>query len=614
MAVLVLLVLVALIVLAVRLSKRGAGPGQLSAHVVRSALTYVLLLAGLVVTAIGLAGLLGQLLGQFGVGGTVLAGGSAEAARNAALVTVGLPVVAALGVMQRRALRSFPEERDRPGWTLCVTVASLLSLLVAMTSAQICLDWLFGTEPADPWALGRFVVWSLVWGLVWWIDRAITPAARRQPHLLVGSLLGLVYVAVGLANLLGGTAALLLGLQRETLTDRAAPALAGLAAFAVGVPVWLLYWWRTARGGPRSRAWLSYLVLTGMGGAVAALVGAVVAVDDVLVWFLGSPAVSRAEVHFRSTPYAVATAAVGVLVLRYHDQLLRTAVDRRDAVLQVRAYLLSAIGLVAAAVGAGVLVTAVVDAATRGTAVVSHPADTALLAVALLVIALPLWASTWWSVQRFCRADPEGDRAATSRRLYLAGLTGIGSLAALGALVTAVYLLFEDLFAGSLGLATLRGMRFALGVLVPATLVAGYHAVLLRAERGAVQGGQHRHPRSVVLVGPRDAHLASQVSRVIGASVDSWPRTDVEEPAWSVADVAALVGAYPGQDVLVVSGPDGLRALPVQRRGPHAAPVEDRPVTPLEESPRTVIEEAPRTVIEEAQTSPITDGGRSGMQ
>jgi hypothetical protein len=562
---------------AVRAAGRRSG-GRQPARAVRSVVVYVLLFAVLVVSAVGVAGLLGQLLVRTGLGGQELVDGAAEAARNGAFVTVGVPVLAVLGLIQRRALRADPAERRGLGWTVYVTAASLISLLVVMTAAQVCLSWWFGTSPGDPWAVGRLVVWAGVWAGHWWIDSTVTPSSRRAPHLLIGSGLGLVYAAVGLTITLGAAAALLLGLQDRMLTDRTAPILDGLTALVVGVPVWFVYWWRGGRRAERGAAWLSYLLLTGpVAAGIAAVVGAVVALDDVLVWFLGSPDSPRATDQFRGTPFAVATALVGLLVLRYHDTLLQTApADRRGEVRHVRGYALALTGVVTGAVGTGVLVTAAVDAITRSAALVTgHPMNAALLGVTMLAVAVPLWAWTWRSLQRACRTEPSTElpgpeRSAGSRRIYLVALTGVGSLATLGALVTVVYLLFHDLFAGTVALTTLRGMRFAIGVLVAAALIAGYHGVVLRAEHTWAQREQHPHPRSVLLVGPHDPDLARQVSRAVGTWVDSWPRTDVEEPVWSAADVAALVDAYPGQDVLVVSDPAGLHAIPLQRHRRHA--------------------------------------------
>jgi hypothetical protein len=579
---------------AVRAFGRRSG-GQQSGRALRSVILYVLLFAALVVSAIGVAGLLGQLLVRAGLGGQTLVDGAAEAARNGAFVTVGLPLLIVLGWLQRRALRSDPAERRGFGWTAYATVASLTCLLIATSSAQACLSWWFGTGgSSDPRALGRLVVWAGVWAAHWRIDSTVTPASRRAPHLLLGSLIGLGYLAVGLANTLGASAALLLGLQERTLTDRAAPILGGLTALVVGAPVWFVYWWRSARRAQRGTGWLSYLLLTGpVAAGIAAVIGAVIALDDVLVWFLGTPGNPQATDHFRGTPYAVATALVGLLVLRYHDTMLRTAPDDRGAeVRHVRGYALGAVGVVTGAIGTGVLVTAAVDAITRSAALATgHPMNTALLGVAMLAVAVPPWAVAWPSLQRACRAEhaaepvaepvaaPAGpqpvaiaaiERSATSRRVYLVALTGIGSLVTLGALVTVVYLLFQDLFAGTVALTTLRGMRFGIGVLVAAALVAGYHGVVLRGEHRWSRREQHPHPRSVLLVGPHDPDLARQVSRAVGTLVDSWPRTDVEEPAWSATDVAALVDAYPDQDVLVVSDPTGLHAIPLQRQRRHA--------------------------------------------
>jgi hypothetical protein len=198
--------------------------------------------------------------------------------------------------------------------------------------------------------------------------------------------------------------------------------------------------------------------------------------------------------------------------------------------------------------------------------------DLALVGVAVLVVGLPLWWVAWRSAQRSCRVDPVPERASVTRRSYLLSLTGVGVLVAVGSLLAAVYLLFEDLFAGAVTLATFRSMRYALGVLVVSAGIAGAHAALFRTER-ALNPHVVRRTRFVVLVGNTDQALAHEVAHVTGARVLSWPRTDGLAQTWTAADVARLVAASPGPDVVVLDGPQGLLAIPVDRTRSDVAAV-----------------------------------------
>ncbi|RPF27068.1 hypothetical protein [Georgenia muralis] len=83
-------------------------------------------------------------------------------------------------------------------------------------------------------------------------------------------------------------------------------------------------------------------------------------------------------------------------------------------------------------------------------------------------------------------------------------------VAAVVALVVAAYLLPEDLLAGELSGDTARDMRYALGVLVATAAVSAYHGSVFRQDRELVPPTPEllAGPRSVVLVGPADDHLA----------------------------------------------------------------------------------------------------------
>ncbi len=588
---LLLLVVVVVIVgvLVSRAAARRSGGTSARAPALRMLFSYVLLYGLVVVTSIGAAGLVGQLLDRLGTSGAFVAG-SVEAARNGAFVVVGLPLCVLVALRVRRSLLTEPAERASLGWTGYVTAVSATSLVVAMVAAHDSLVWALGVGPQDPRAVGRVLVWSLVWLVHWRLDRALTPTMRAEPHLLLGSAIGLATTAVGVVGVVGNTLDLAFGLQRETFVDPQDQLRRAVSTLVVGGCVWALYWWRHASTASRGPLWHGYALLAGtVAGTVTAVVGAAWTLSSVLVWFLGDPESTTAATHFRSTPHVLAVAGVGTFLWWYHTGLLghpgRSAQSGRTEVHRVRDYGSAAVGILACAVGGALLVVALVDAVTRSVAVAgTAPVNLALTAVAIVAPGLPLWWLAWRSAQRSCLADPGSERASVSRRIYLVSLTGVGVLVAVGSLVGTVYLLFEDLFAGAMTLGTLRSMRFVLGVLVASAGVAGAHAALFRTER-ALYPHVARRPRFVILVGSADQALARQVAQATAARVLSWPRTDGVEQAWSAQEVVRLVAASPGPDVVVVNGPRGLRAIPVDRtRGDVAAvtvpasPPSDHPV------------------------------------
>jgi len=534
----------------------------------RAVFTYLLLFVGVIVSAMGAAGLTGQLLDR--LGNSALVAGSAEAARNVAFLVVGVPLATGLGLRVRTLLRTDPAERTSFAWSVYVGLASTVSLVVAMIAIHDSLVWAFGVGPRDPYAVGQAIVWSLVWLVHARLDRVLTPAAGARAHLLAGSAIGLATTAVGLVGVVGNSLDITLGLQLDEFVEPRDQLRRALATLLVGAAAWTVSWWFGAARGTPDLLGNAYALVAGtFAGTVTAVIGATWVLTDVLVWFVGSPETSQASDHFRVTPHAGTAALVGVLLWWYHTGLLGrpgpTAVSGRSELHRVRDYGAAVIGMIAAAVGGVLLVAALVESVTRSVAIAgASTANLALVGVVLVVLGLPIWWAAWRSTRSACHADPGAERASTTRRVYLVGLTGVGVLVGVGALVGVVYLLFRDLFEGTVSAETVRSMRYPLGILVVAAAIAGGHATLTRSER-ALRPAAERRARFVVLAGPQDPALGRQVAHATGARVLSWPRTDGVDPPWSAEEVVRLVAASAGPDVVVVQGPSGLIAVPVDR-------------------------------------------------
>jgi hypothetical protein len=525
--------------------------------------TYLVLYGLVVVSGVGVAGLLGQLLDR----GRLVAATPEESARNAAFVAVGLPLAVALAVWVRRSVVRDARERESLVWAGYLTVASLTALIVAMTAAHDTLAWAVGVEPYSGHALGRLVVWSGLWGCHWWVDLRLTPDGHSLPHLLAGSLAGLATATMGFVGLLAGVLVQVLGLAGQALVPTGDRILRGAVTFVVGACVWLVYWARTAVRRERSPLWTAYVLLAGIGGsAVLGLIGAGRTLFDALVWLAGRPETTQAAIHFRSAPTALAAAAAGLTVWTYHRAVLgESGRHPRTDVRRVFEYLMAGIGLLTGAAGAVLLIVGVDDTVTRSASLAGTPAVNVVLGGAtLLVVGASVWGWQWHRTQAILRTAPQDEAAATARRIYLLLLTGVGVLVALGALLTGVFLAFSDALAGGLALETMRRIRYPIALLLVAGVVAAYHALVYRRERAVAQAAAH-HPQFVLLVGPDDPDLARAVARDVGGRVRSWPRTDRADATWSAADVTALVRAADADNVVVVSDADGLHAIPVDR-------------------------------------------------
>lgn len=556
-----------LVTVAVRRMSGRAPERSPDGQVLRRFFQYALLYGLLVVVGVGLSGLLGRLLER----DVLLAVDTAELARNLAFTVVGVPVFVGLALWSRRRLAADADEARSFGWAFYITAASVTSLLVAMSNLGQVLEWAVRLRAYDGRALAAFLVWGASWGAHWWLDTRITPREHTRLHRLAGSLIGLVTAATGLAAVLAGSVRVLVDLGGDALlAGTGNPPLQGLVTLSVGGAVWLVYWVRTAARQERDALWSAYVLLTGVaGGLVTAIIGASTLAYSLLVWVIGDPRAADAGTHFQSAPTEAAAAVVGLLVWWYHQALLPRAGTRaRTEVDRVYEYLMAGIGLLAAAAGLTTAVVALIEAATGQERVVvgASSVNTFLAAATLVAVGAPLWWVYWRRIRVAAAAAPVAELGSRVRRAYLLLLFGLGGIAAVVALLTGVFVFFEDAVGGSLGTETIRRMRFAIGVLLTTATIAAYHWTVYRADRahGPVAVPAHG-PHFVLLVGASDPGLAHEVARRTRGRVQAWSRTDDDLPPLSVdAVMGALEGTTAGE-VIVMSDVGGVRAIPVHR-------------------------------------------------
>lgn len=557
--------IIALIVVAIRKAMEKGGGLEGGGHGVRRFFQYLLLLGLLIISAIGLSGLLGRLL----EGETLVRADQAGLARNLTFVLIGLPLFVGVALWSRRRMAEDPTEVKSLGWGFYITVASIVALVVAMFAFHDVLEWVFQVERYDGNALARFVIWGAAWAVHWFADARITPPARSQVHRLAGSLIGLGTAAVGLTAVLSEALELLLFPEtQEIIAGDDYGLLRGVITILVGAPVWLIYWLRTASRAERTPLWNGYVLVFGVGGGLAtAIAAASTLVYQVLVWLVGDPGAPDAAEHFSDAPMAIGAAAMGILVWWYHHAVLEEAgVEGRTEPRRVYEYLMAATGLLAAAAGLATLLVAFIEAlaGTSDVIVGDGATNTLLAAVTLLVVGGPVWWFYWRRIQKETRADPAEEHASPTRRIYLYILFGVGGVAAVIALIAGVFIFLEDVFEETLGMETLRGVRFAVGVLLTTGAIAGYHWVVYRADR-EVAPVAGRGPRYVLLVGPADGEIVGQVRRRTGGRVQVWPRTDGRGRPWSVDEVTEALSATAEEEVVVIAGEDGLEVVPVDR-------------------------------------------------
>lgn len=578
-ALLVPVLLVAVVLLGVRRARGEDGDVPADGHAVRRIFQYALLYGLAVVVAVGLAGLLGRLLGP----ATLARSDEVALARDLAFTAVGGPLLAVVAMWSRRTIARDPGEGRSLGWPVYVTAASLTALVMAVTGADSVLSWALGLQAYSGLAPAQVVVWGGMWATHRWIDGRVTQPEHTCVHQLAGSLIGLVTGATGLGALLAGALRVLWGLDAGDMLHGGSDAiLQGLVTAVTGAVVWWVYWLRNGSRFEREPLWHAYVLLAGVaGGVVTAIVAFSTLGYTGLVWVFGDPGVRVAAYHFAGAPGRTAAVAVGLLVWWYHQAVLRRAgAGRRTEVTRVYEYLMSGVGLLAAVGGLTTVVAALADALAGATFAGGSTVNTLLAGVTLLAVGGPVWGLYWRRIQAATDAAVAEEVASPTRRVYLSVLVGVGAVATVVALVVAAYLLFTDIVRGGVGAETLRRMRYAIGVLLSAPSIAAYHWTVRRTGRGRAPATTRTSgPSYVLLLGPADRATAQDVAHRTHGRVDAWTRTDDDGPAWTADDVMTALADHPADEVVVLAESGRLRAVPVRRRADAdgAAPAPSAP-------------------------------------
>jgi hypothetical protein len=561
---LVPIAVIALVVYGIRNIRSGEAHGALQGHSVRRFFQYLLLYGLIVVSALGLSGLLGRVLER----STLVVADKTDLARNLSFVVVGIPLYVVLAFWTRRRFTEDPSEAKSFGWGFYVTITSVTSLVIGMFALHDMVAWSVRIEGFRAPALSRLIVWGGVWGLHWWVHLRSIPLANSRVHYLLGSTIALGTVVVGVDQLISGAIQRIWNFGGDAIfVSHGDPILQGAVTLIVGAPVWYLYWIRNYSKATRDPLWLAYVLLVGVGGGlIMTVVSASTVLYSTLVWFIGDAGTTAAATHFHNVPTAFGAVCIGLITWWYHHAMLEE--DRRATrteVQRVYEYLMAGIALLAAAGGVAMILVALVEALTSSSVISGSGATNALLAAAtLLVVGSPVWWIFWHRIQNFIAKFPVEEHFSPTRRIYLFILFGLGGIVAVVTLLVGVFFVFDDIFKGSFGQETMRRIRFALSILITTGAIAGYHWLVYRSERDLMVIGA-QGPRLVILVGPKDGELAQTISKLTGGRVQSWTRKDDQVGTWSEEEVVHALEQSKDEAMILIAGAKGMQVIPVER-------------------------------------------------
>ncbi|MGO4186615.1 DUF5671 domain-containing protein [Pseudarthrobacter sp. TAF60_1] len=543
--------------------RSAAGSAQTT---LRRLILYVLLFALVVITAVGLSGLLERL---FSTGAVVASADVAGVARSLAFTLIGGPLAALLWWLVWRRLDD-PAERGSVGWGFYLSAVYAVSLISAVTGFLGTAASFIGSQ-VTPWysPLSNGIVWAGIW--IWhrwmWRHPLKQPVALEDVPAVIGWVFGLLVGGVAAINALGTLLDVAVRGQ-VSLTPEVEgwwqPILRAVVWTVGGIAVW---WWHWFRGGGRKmRTDLVDVAIVGVGifaAGITALGGA-----GVVVFVLLRTAFDRsAPVSELLAPLgpALAAAAIGLLIWRFHRV---SGTQRSVGTRRAGRLVTSGVALAAAATGIGVVINAALAMAVSPLA--GGGTRTLLLGgISSLVVGGPVWWRAWSPT----RQPQTADEIPPGRRVYLIVFFGISAVVALVALLVIGFRLFEFLLGETTGASLLERIRAPLGLLVSAGLVAGYHFAQWRRERtllAAASAASTRTVEQVILVTASNAKpLSEAIAAATGARVTVWKRADaggtlpagpLSEDGLTERVVSALAGVTAAHILLVIGSSNGRSA------------------------------------------------------
>ena len=562
-----LLIMIAVVVLVIRKVSKRATSSSNTAQPVRLFFQYALAFGLFMIVTVGLAGLLSRALDV----SNIVNADQSSLASNLAFVVVGGPLLAGIIIWLRNSLRENPSEGHGLIPTFFATLAAIVSLLVFLSSAIAALHNVISGDEVLGSTLGRTIVWGTALILVLKISNSVIPKNDFRIQYFVGSFITALAALIGLVQVLGGVLALLLSQQTFFDTQKLAlvspdnPIGIGLGTLVMSGALWIYYWIKNANTNKSDTLWLAYVLIAGVGGTlVIAITSLSISLYQVLVWFVGEPASQNAGEHFASIPQSVATAFAGFLFWWYHKSLLPNESERTD-VQRTYEYLVSAISLIASAIGISIVIVALIESLTSQVQLAGAGAINTLLgAGTVIVVAGPVWWHFWSRIQSIARAESNAEHSSPVRRIYLFLLFGVGGIVAIVSLITIVVQLFDGILSSNLGANTFSEMRFAIGILISTGIVAGYHWEIYRHEK-SVEVSFATTATNVLLVGPTSPELIQKLKAATGAKVSFLQRADASELVWPTEHVIELVAQSKEHDLLILLEATGVKVVPVTR-------------------------------------------------
>ncbi len=168
----------------------------------------------------------------------------------------------------------------------------------------------------------------------------------------------------------------------------------------------------------------------------------------------------------------------------------RNAAGRLLATRRVYRYLVAGLGLGTLAVGLVISVAVVLGLLAPASGQLLRASqwwrNPLTLAITLLVVGTPLWSFYWFGAQRDAKTAPREEGSALSRRVFLYLVFGIAVLLSLGNLIALLFIFLRALLDGQLSPQLVYEAKWAIGMLLMAGAISGYYWLVLREHQRTI--------------------------------------------------------------------------------------------------------------------------------
>lgn len=559
-----LIITLGVIVLVIRRIAVGRRGGIDFADEVKDFFQYLLLLILILIVNSGLSGLVGYISES----DKRLIANEDLLARDSAFVVVATPLLVAVALWTHRTLDR--DEESRESFALLLYLA-LIQVIAFANFASNAYRWIL--EIADGGSIitsdsGSAIIWLSTLFFHYGMSKNRLTESRIQLPFLLLSGISLVVGIFGVARIIRGLMVEFLPFAETLVSTSGADELTrGLILALIAVPTWYSYWIIDQARANASQLWNIYLLIVGVGASfISALVSISIIFYDALVWFLGDASTNASWIHFDRVPGATGALIATILVFLYHSRVLQKHHDSEEGEIgRIYRYLLSAIGLGTSAVGAVTLVVSLVESFIKDDLLVGRsPRNALLLAITLLLVGLPLWQILWKQINDRIAFDRSVELSSIARKVYLFTLVGVSAIAAVVSILTITVQIFQGLFGGDIGGATVREISYAISIFAVGLIGGLTHLRIIQKERGESRPSSRTH-KSLLLIGPADRSLARELERSTGARVEIVESLDGYATAWDREKVLALLKENQNPNLALIAESGQIKAIPIKR-------------------------------------------------